>query len=159
MTTVYVVTAGSYSDYHIFGIYSTREIAETYQKSIGDANDIEEYELDSMRVSRIEKGEQYYRVEMFAKDAKVTHIRMCDPLDWHDEERKRHISIYPNGLWRNQTEIYFEHWAKSEEHAVKIASEIRAQLVARGVIENLESQNVSAYFSEDGGWKLDKEAE
>lgn len=45
-TTVYVVTDGSYSDYGIKAIFSTKELAEEYQDA-GKFDDIEEWELDA----------------------------------------------------------------------------------------------------------------
>lgn len=45
---VYVVTAGDYSDYHIKGIFDSREKAEEYinHSADSDLNDIEEYNLN-----------------------------------------------------------------------------------------------------------------
>ena len=56
MSTVYVVTAGSYSDYHIEAMFSTREAADAYaawyngpSAEDGDYDNatVEEYELDA----------------------------------------------------------------------------------------------------------------
>lgn len=48
MSKVYVVTSGCYSDYHIDGVYSTREAAEKRCAAWDGYDDpmIEEYELD-----------------------------------------------------------------------------------------------------------------
>jgi len=43
---VYAVSSGSYSDYSIEAIFSTRERAEHYALILSEANDVEEYELD-----------------------------------------------------------------------------------------------------------------
>ena len=42
---VYVVTSGEYSDYHIVGIFDSREKAEEYinHSTYSDLNDVEEY--------------------------------------------------------------------------------------------------------------------
>lgn len=45
---IYAVTNGSYSEYRVEGIYSTREKAEEAHKLYTSDNEIEEYELDAM---------------------------------------------------------------------------------------------------------------
>mgnify|MGYP003674144367 FL=1 len=45
MTSIYVLTEGSYSDYHIIGVYSTKELAKEAQSLYQDSQ-IEEYDLD-----------------------------------------------------------------------------------------------------------------
>jgi hypothetical protein len=45
--TIYILTAGDYSDYHIIGVYSTRELAEQAQFLYRDSQ-IEEYSLDNI---------------------------------------------------------------------------------------------------------------
>jgi len=47
MKKVYIVTQGSYSDYHIVNVFSTKEKADTYVKECG--GDINEFELDLPR--------------------------------------------------------------------------------------------------------------
>ena len=47
MKTIYVFTEGSYSDYHIIGVYSTEELAEEAQ-SLYEYSQIEEYDLDNI---------------------------------------------------------------------------------------------------------------
>jgi hypothetical protein len=47
MTSIYVLTEGSYSDYHIVGVYSTKELAEEAQSLYKDSQ-IEEYDLDNI---------------------------------------------------------------------------------------------------------------
>ena len=63
--TVYVVTEGSYSAYHIIGIYSTKEKAEKvklYHSTLYECPDIEEWEIDDIPED-IEDVREYYRVE------------------------------------------------------------------------------------------------
>lgn len=43
---IYIVTAGSYSDYHIEKVFTDKEKAENYRKWCYDANDLEEYETE-----------------------------------------------------------------------------------------------------------------
>lgn len=58
MKKVYVVTTGEYSDYSIEKIFSTREKAQEYINIVSvlgkeDFNDIQEWELDDFKVSKI----------------------------------------------------------------------------------------------------------
>jgi hypothetical protein len=43
MTSIYVLTEGDYSDYHIVGVYSTKELAKEAQ-SLYEYSQIEEYD-------------------------------------------------------------------------------------------------------------------
>jgi len=45
--TIYILTVGEYSDYHIIDVYSTRELAEQAQ-FLYQYSDIEEYSLDNI---------------------------------------------------------------------------------------------------------------
>jgi hypothetical protein len=45
--TIYILTEGDYSDYHIIGAYSSKELAEKAQFLYRDSQ-IEEYSLDSI---------------------------------------------------------------------------------------------------------------
>lgn len=47
MTSIYVLTEGNYSDYHIIGVYSTKELA-TEAQSLYEHSQIEEYDLDDI---------------------------------------------------------------------------------------------------------------
>lgn len=47
INVVYIVSAGDYSDYKIYGIYSTKEKAE-YAKKLFDADEIEEWDIDDL---------------------------------------------------------------------------------------------------------------
>ena len=46
MDKVYIVTTGSYSDYHIEAVFSKKELADEYCKRAGSSYDIEEWQLD-----------------------------------------------------------------------------------------------------------------
>ena len=153
MELVYVVTSGSYSDYRIRGIYSTEEMAEKYKRAIGyDANDVEIWEVDKI-YSQIERGYLYWAVN-FDKDGNVKRIRISDAIEddyYHyingpTEGIKKNSVTYYNPDYKNpfsfgdeclesgHMNVYI--WAKSEEQAVKIASEIRAQVLADEVFIN-----------------------
>lgn len=74
---VYVVTAGSYSDYHIEKVFTDKLKAEEYRQWLYDANDIEEYETEDDLV-----------VEKFYK------ILVDWTVDDDDVNEKPHVYIY-----------------------------------------------------------------
>lgn len=125
MTTIYVVTAGAYSDYHIVGVYSTMELAERCKEAVG-ADEIEEYELDSGEFRLYDLGYKYWRV-LFSGD--TTNAK--EYKTYNEEYPKKTRVEYNRGTKVFGVCLY----AKDEKHAVKIASEIRAQVIANGVID------------------------
>lgn len=124
MTTIYLVTTGDYSDYHVLGAYSTKTKAERAQ-DLYQAYDIEEYELDDMPDAP--PGLVYWRVEM-DRDGNTQHImRQSAPgeppvMDWRPGFGKIGAQPY----------VAFSVWAKDEAHAIKIANERRTRLIADG---------------------------
>lgn len=125
MTTIYVVTEGQYSDYHIVGLYSTIEMATKCKEAV-NADDIEEFELDSGDFRLYDLGYKCWNVR-FSGD--VTEATECD---YYQKE-------YPMDSWvhydRNTKTMSIVLYAKDEKHAVKIASEYRAQVIASSEIE------------------------
>jgi hypothetical protein len=126
MTKVYAVNAGSYSDYGICGIFSTRENAEKYmqafpRKTYSSYNDIEEYELDEY-VSEIDRGLLLFWVRMY-KDGEVFEVVQREgygggpdsPVSW-----MTHGHWSPKKPWAN-----FYVWAHDKDEAIKIANERR----------------------------------
>ena len=137
---VYVVTSGEYSDYRINGMFSTEvkaqefiEVNKEKRKKhssyyYDDFNDIEEYELDcsDKYFPLINQGYEYYYVAM-EKDG---NSNVNEHYIFHFHESFEIIKpTYKPGL-KSFLQCYL--WAKSPEHAVKIANEKRAQLIANG---------------------------
>lgn len=126
-TTVYVVTDGEYSDYHICGIYSTKELAEC-SKELHRADNIEQYKLDdfnkcpegmvpwSVRIGA--NGETQWDGESGVERESLTYFNFDDLGAW---------APYGDGL-----AVCFHMFARDEAHAIKIANERRAQLIASG---------------------------
>ena len=140
MAKIYVVTAGSYSDYRICGVYSTQEKAdeasEQYTSDYDKAHP-EEYELDYLPDHP--KGMIAWSVFM---DRDGNSIEGYDdasrcglrndfsfsprhvPQDTWDSRRGGFLGI-TNG-------VLFYVWARDKEHAIKIANEKRIQLIVSG---------------------------
>ncbi len=117
--SIFIATEGEYSDYHIIGVFSTRELAE---KS-GCA--YEEWRIDSGRIEH-ESGLKPFEV-IISKNGdiiKVVSLEFSgiDPIDedtfndFMGETPPYNLSTYM--------------WAKDEKHAIKIASERRAKYIA-----------------------------
>jgi hypothetical protein len=125
MTTIYIVTDGDYSDYHICGVYSTKKLAKKAQE-LHMASSIEEYEIDAME--DCPAGMLPWSVRMGADGR--TH--------WEGKtgvERERITYFKTQNEWAPYGDgqaVCFRMFAKDETHAIKIANERRAQLIASG---------------------------
>ena len=125
MTTIYVVTEGQYSDYHIVGLYSTIEMATKCKEAV-NADDIECFELNSGDFRLYDLGYKVWHVRFSGDVTEATEY------DYYQEK-------YPMDSWvhynRNTKTMSISLYAKDEKHAIKIASEYRAQVIASGEIE------------------------
>lgn len=120
---VYAIAVGDYSDYHIEGIFSTRELAEECMEACGMAwADIEEYDLDEP-ADKVRRGMKPFSVEIL-RDGSIHRIRKVDFL-----LRSAHPYLYQNN--QLQSVILLVHlWARDEIHATKIANEKRTSMIA-----------------------------
>lgn len=138
--TVWAIEQGSYSDYHVIGVYSSRENAELVAAAIndsgqtfGDKAQVVEWTLDPA-VEDLRAGRRPFIVWM-QRDGTVER---CE--EWH-------VSGYEVGgevaIWRRsqapayrgknvQDVINATVFATDEKHAVKIVNEHRAQYIAEG---------------------------
>ena len=138
---IYVVNAGTYSDYRIVALFSTRDRAEEFMSTVpvgshdDDFNDIEEYDLDPNTAELIKHGYSLWSVEMLADgtaelvkriDAGVNSIARVG----HEIHRRTLIPYYRNkGLQDCLSSVVL---AKTEKQAVKIVNERRVQMIASG---------------------------
>ena len=115
---VYMVTYGSYSDYRVIGICSTKEIAEELKKLRG-ADRIERLTIDEMPERQI--GLYWFSVDMDKSgNVPINGVQIKD-CQYQTEEEWR-----PYG---DDNLIEFSMWAKDENHAIKIATERRIRLI------------------------------
>lgn len=122
---VYVVTAGDYSDYHIKGIFDSREKAEEYinHSADSDLNDIEEYNLNELKPDKGEKvfklrskfDEIDFRITGYGPDAAHYKDLMC--------------RVDSDG-WTPSNDVIFYICTDTRERAIKIASERLRQVKA-----------------------------
>ena len=125
---VFIVTSGCYSDYGISSVYSTREAAE---KAIGDDKDndgygsrIEEYVLDPD--DRHREGYKSYVVTML-RDGTTEEIEEDDFFYGQTS-----CEIWERSKCTNPKAdcLSVQVAVRRKEHAVKIANEKRAALIA-----------------------------
>lgn len=115
---IYIVTKGSYSDYHICAIFSTEEKAQRLVDSLNrrwNTPCIEEYEIDAVEIP---KGYKNYFVRM-TKEGSVLEQNISDSTYFMNE----------TGFDINQN-IFSYQFAEDETHAVKITNERRVQKIA-----------------------------
>ena len=114
----YVVTSGSYSDYRIEAVFSTREKAEEYLQYNDDEYRVEEYELDKV----FEKEESLWRILIGLSEDNVRVSKY--EYDDEDENHKVNSMGLFKSLGRNK-QFVFETWVKTEtkDRAIKIARE------------------------------------
>lgn len=130
--TLYVVTEGEYSNYHIVGIYSTKELAEKvkkYHNGLYDYPDIEEWELDKDIPENLEDVREYYRVSYYENQ--------WGKRDWSSTCFTKIGKDIKDCQWR-MNDVYPKYFmidipcdrVKDEAHAIKIAQDKMAEIKA-----------------------------
>ncbi len=137
-TIVYAVSSGTYSDYSVDAIFSTRERAQAFMHTfpVDGHNDIKEYELDPDYVDRVRSGQSVWRVFML-RDGTTERVERLD--------MSTYIALNTNEphIWkRSEAPAYrgknipdclnARVWAKNEKHAIKIVNEYRTRMIAEG---------------------------
>ena len=125
---LYMVTDGNYSDYHVCGIYSTEEKAD-WATHVFNTGGIEEIELDALP-DGAPPGKLYFVVEMTAEGNTLSVRHASAEFFPMFDARPRYNYRPTNTAW--VPSVDFNVWARDEEHAVKIANERRAMLIASG---------------------------
>jgi hypothetical protein len=112
MTSIYVLTEGDYSDYHIVGVYSTKELAEEAQTLYKDSQ-IEEYDLDN--IPEHPPGMKAWFV--LIRDGKLDGIYTSQVSPFDQTVPCESEYKHPNGMISYM--VYC--WAVDGDHAQKIA--------------------------------------
>jgi len=123
--TVYIITAGEYSDYHICAVFSTREQAEAALPIFTSNYDYEWPEINEWKVddiSRYPPGFLPFTITM-DNEGNTEQVERISATSFE------HLL---NGVMLPGSRCLFRIWARDEEHAVKIANEKRAQMIASG---------------------------
>lgn len=121
MTTIFLLTDGDYSDYHVVAAFSTLERAEKALALMsGDSARIEEYGLDSLNIPDHPPGHFPWIVSIDPKlyqDAEIRYSFQANPFASFEMGEYFHAAAPPvhNGLYEVKC------WARDREHAQKIA--------------------------------------
>ena len=117
--TIYVVTAGDYSAYHIIGVTADKEKAEHFCEwfNVWSYNkaQIEEYEMD--RLEPYGEGRYLYEVDQDASGHMV--VEQVSGLTYTDQAI--------NEVWAWSKSYFVPVFADDEDHAKKIAADLIAQ--------------------------------
>ena len=126
MTTIYIVTAGVYSDYHIEAVFSSEEQADRYvaahNTSRWDRYEVQDWVLDKDTVG--ETVQYRVGINTWSGDTNVTLLD--NPVERDDQIQANPNAIFGgNGAW-------YQTWveAKDAETARKVGSERWAQVLA-----------------------------
>ena len=113
---------GCYSDTDVVGVYTTRELAERAESLAGGGGYLVEFEADM--IPKHEPGRRLFEVWMKRTGDAQGSIGLLSAFD--SEEG---TSVWNYGI--GQRGWSFRVWARDAEHAVKIANEKRAMLIAQ----------------------------
>ena len=140
---IYLVSQGEYSDRGIVAACSTLEKAEDVRKRFELDNEIEIYEIDELHL-QINSGLHPHFVHM---DIDGNVIECYPPDDSLNDPLNDYLGVQgPRGVFRMYQEhlppekrnMYVGCMARDKEHAIKIANDTRAILIAEnrwGIIE------------------------
>ena len=127
MNTVYVITKGSYSDYHICAVASTQERAEQLRKmysGYSEAANIEEYGIDIPSDEYYNENPTLYWEVILKQDGNLIYIQT-----YYDKPNQS-VTI-KEGRWNWQGSFIVSNiQADTQEKAMKIAYDKRAQYLA-----------------------------
>ena len=141
MKRVYIVEKGEYSDKHICAVFSSLEKAQKFVEQVNQHNDedylnIVDFLID-VSMSPLDQGKFYYYVYL-PQDSNMSSSVYKETLSFYDEDGvlPNDIRVKPKEFRESQNLIsgrvlatyttigYSTYvWAKTEEEAIKIASE------------------------------------
>ena len=116
---VFVITSGSYSDYHIDRVFSTRKQANDYLDTKDDNYQLEVYDLDEAYESKAE----LYCITFRFDRKKVEGVRICCV-----DGKKDLIHARRNYYGESMLDIFIE--SDSRKRALKVASERYGAIIA-----------------------------
>ena len=120
------MSAGSYSDYSVWGIFSTRGKAKDFCDTFPnmDLNEIQGMVLDEFGdVVEACKDKKVFEVEMELVDGNVKRVREKTGELWASKMVLNRKFVMYNGM----LDVFV--FADSKEHAVKIVSEQRTRII------------------------------
>lgn len=132
MDKVWLVTTGSYSDFHVVGVFSSKKKARALLDTLKGGS-IREYTLDPF-IAELNEGLNIYHVEM-KPDGEVITVREEAAGSWSYDLALLGTDE-PLRKWYSDTkrkDIVLDKtvFARDAMHAVKIVNEMRVQWLAK----------------------------
>lgn len=139
--TIYAVSSGSYSDYGINAMFSTRELAQAFidarEWSHYDQPEIEEWELDP-NPNTAREGYDWYRVTMALQsgDAALADKRERSPYspipedNVYDARQGGAAHALVDGKWQLVSAFTTYVEARNQKQAIKVANKRRANWIS-----------------------------
>jgi hypothetical protein len=125
---VYIVSQGEYSDYRVEAIFDEHHLEEARRFARMTGGDLEEndpFEINAPNMDEPPPGVSYFRVCL-----KADGEALCRKYQLLNDDGCRHDCTWYvdefHGLWNVNVNLY----ARDDSHAVKVASEIRTQILA-----------------------------
>lgn len=130
MNKVWMVSEGQYSDFRMIAAFSTKELAEE-AKASGVGDDIYEFDINPEYI-RPPAGMKYWHVQIDQDgNPPIRRGRMFQPYSYSGYTgttiNKTSVVCYRSG----DGAYIVNCWARDEQHAIKIANEIRVQEIAK----------------------------
>ena len=124
--TLYAITEGDYSAYHIITLCSDKAVAESIIKRLNKVDEGYEYPLYSYRIEEYTDGKVYTDESL-----KGYYVRFGKSKCEVNIEEEIEFCYREYVTWKTDGTIYSLYvFAHNEEEAKKIASEKRAKLIA-----------------------------
>lgn len=140
-TKVWLLCVGEYSSYRVVAVFddARKKQAERIAEMIGGSVD-GPYSLNGFEAQCPPIGMKFFEVDI-RRDGKAT-VRLGRVLDENGKRQETYNHLFTHD---NRPHERRSHWllvcrlyAKSEEHAVKIANELRVQILAGVKPDNVE---------------------
>jgi hypothetical protein len=146
MDKVYLVYNGHYSDRILIGVFSTKEKAEAAKTLYAADNNVEEWKIDSKDCKL--SGLLPYQVHMVNSGTVVHVVRASIELF------VKNVTVYNRYInqYKSEPTAIISVMAIDEENAIKVASEIRNQLIAsyRWVLDPTEFYEKFKVYAHEG---------
>ena len=128
---IFAVTSGSYSDYRVNALFSTRAKAQAFIDAVKDSdiNSIEAYDLDPPVADLMGRGYVPWHVRM-KRNGDVLSTSSEASVYRVESANRTEVNLW--GAVNEAQTLVVVCWAKSSDAAIKIANEKRAELIASG---------------------------
>ena len=125
--TIYVVTEGDYSNYHICAVFDDKELAELYLSHFG--GEIEEWELNPLQ-KQLRQGRVVWHVQMNQEGGTSYFGVHATERDVPETDKMVPVRMSSLPDYRYAWHLEIECYAENKQHAIKIANERRTQIIA-----------------------------